>query len=557
MPKTRIADFSGLVLEVASNAARDDPNGRPHDPGSSAPLRTDVDVKTTLLKNAAANLGRLGSGWLILLIIPPLLTRSLSKPAYAAWMLVLQLGAYVAFVQGGVEAAICRFVARSEHTGDTQHQKEILTAAGLLLVLCTGLLSLTTLFGWWNMSRLFPDIPKDIAQGARTALLILGIAYCINLPMSLLGGVFQGYQKNEINALAVGIGRIVSAIGVAWVAVQHQGLVRMAAWTGLGVSVQSSLLGLWWWTTGKKPNLLPIQLRLRAVKEFAIFCSSMLVAQFSGLLITGLDLPIVAAFDFHTAGYYAAAATACNMFAVPHIAVLSTLIPVASGVTATESRERVGQILVRVTRYSTAMLCTASIALIYGMKAFLGLWLGVDYAAHTALFAVILIMAQLVRLSMFPYAIMGFGAGQQGRMLLSALGEGLVNLAFSLIAVRVYGALGVALGTLVGAVVGVLLHFWNSIPRTDSIVMDRRRLLWEGILRPLTISIPASLAALIFALILKSPVSQVAAFLVAGLGIAASQWRFTLARHERREVIELVGRYYRKVLATLQPARAS
>ena len=79
---------------------------------------------------------------------------------------------------------------------------------------------------------------------------------------------------------------------------------------------------------------------------------------------------------------------------------------------------------------------------------------------------------------------MGFAAGQQQRMLISPLGEETVNLGRSIAGAIWLGAIGVALKTLIAAIAGVLLHFVNSMPRTDSMGFSRRRLLHEGILRP-------------------------------------------------------------------------
>ena len=69
-------------------------------------------------------------------------------------------------------------------------------------------------------------------------------------------------------------------------------------------------------------------------------------------------------------------------------------------------------------------------------------------------------------------------------MLISPLGEGVVNLVCSLIGARYLGAVGVALGTLIGAVAGVLLHFLNSMPRTDRLKFNRGEFATGGILRP-------------------------------------------------------------------------
>jgi hypothetical protein len=99
-------------------------------------------------------------------------------------------------------------------------------------------------------------------------------------------------------------------------------------------------------------------------------------------------------------------------------------------------------------------------------------------------------------LTMLPYAMIGFAAGQQQRMLMSPMIEGSVNLVVSLIGVRVFGAMGVVAGTLIGAIVGVWLHFAISIPATDAITVSRRSLFWQGLFKPIACVVPAVAIAL-------------------------------------------------------------
>ena len=448
-------------------------------------------------------------------------------------MLILQLAAYLTVIQGGIEMAISRFVARAEFTGEGEHARKIIWAAGFLLVLGAGGLAIATLSASLYLDVLFPSIPYGLAASARYALLVVGLAYSINLPFSILAGAFQGHQRYEINALATSAGKMATAGGVMWTALHGGSLLAMGLWAAFGAFLQSAIYVAAWLKNRGRMILGRSRLHLRAAKEFMRFCSAMLATQFAGVLITGLDLPIVAAFDFHSAGYYAAAITACNVFLVPYTAILSTLIPVASGMTANHSPSEIGTLLLRVTRYSTALLLVMSLPLLVGMRSLLSIWLGSDYSQHTVWFAVVLVIAQLVRLAMFPYSIIGFGGGQQARMLYSAAGEALVNLALSLILVRTIGALGVAIGTLIGAFVGTCLHFGVSIPLTDCVAVDRAALFKHGIWKPLWVALPAALIGLWISRMATSAALEVASACLTAIGVALSEYYLVLTSEER------------------------
>ena len=60
-----------------------------------------------------------------------------------------------------------------------------------------------------------------------------------------------------------------------------------------------------------------------------------------------------------------------------------------------------------------------------------------------------------------------------------------------------FGAIGVAIGTLVGAFFSIGFHLLYSMPRTIGIQADRRRLLREGILQPLFCGTPLLLLGIV------------------------------------------------------------
>ena len=70
----------------------------------------DRKEKFVLLKNAMANVVRGSAAALVAILLPPFLTRLMSSEAYGAWSLVLQLSAFVGYLDFGIQTAIGRFV---------------------------------------------------------------------------------------------------------------------------------------------------------------------------------------------------------------------------------------------------------------------------------------------------------------------------------------------------------------------------------------------------------------------------------------------------------------
>jgi O-antigen/teichoic acid export membrane protein len=91
---------------------------------------------------------------------------------------------------------------------------------------------------------------------------------------------------------------------------------------------------------------------------------------------------------------------------------------------------------------------------------------------------------------MTPYSVALIGTGQQRLVILAPIMEGVTNLIASVVLGYLLGAIGVAYGTLCGAVVGVLANMFYSMPRTTAIRFDMREYLRDGLLRPITFTLP-------------------------------------------------------------------
>lgn len=487
----------------------------------------------SILRNSAANLGRIGTSWLVALFLPPILVRVLDKPTYGTWVLILQLGAYVAFLDGGIQNAIARFVGRAAAIHDNQYMSRMLSSAALVLVVIAAITAGITVVLFWNLNRWFPQIPATIAVSSRQALLAIGISLAVALPFSTFAGGFFGLQMNHVNALAGTVGRITGAAGAAWAAFHHQGLAAMALWIAGGNLLQAFLFLAAW---RRRPQLRPIRItdfHRDCVREFLHFCYAMFATQFGAILITGLDMPVVAKLDFHATAFYAVAAMAGNFISVPQGAIVSTLIPIASGISATGSPAQLGAVVMKTTRYANCILCLMALPLAFGMHLLLRYWVGADYANHALVFALILILAQFIRLTLMPYAAIGFAAGQQHRMLVSPLVEGIVNLACSILGAYLWGAIGVAVGTLIGSIAGVAIHFAVSMPRTDAMQFSRSRLAWRGIGLPVSCCAPG-VALLLYARN-SQPAYRIGLIGVAEILTALLFWMIVLAPGERRE----------------------
>lgn len=500
-----------------------------------------------LIKNAIANVVRGSAAALVAVILPPFLVRFMTTEAFGVWSLVLQLSAYTALLDFGVQTAVGRFVAHADELADTDRRDRIVSTSFALLVgsALLGALAMAALA--WQLPNLFRELPPAYYADARLALLIVGGATAIGLPASVFNGIFIGMQRNEVPAAIIGGSRIISALLLIAVAYLGGGIVAMAIVVA-GVNLLSYLVqylasrGI-----AKTVRISTHLISKPAAKELIAYCISLSIWSLAMLLISGVDTTIVAVVDFEAVGYYTIAASLITFIAGLQNALFSTLMPAAAVLDARNDHQALGLMLLAATRYGMFILLATGLPLIIGAAVILNLWVGPEYAGNSRLILQILVAANIIRLSATPYAVLLIGTGQQRILTITPIIEGLVNVCTSIVAGTLFGPIGVALGTLVGAIVAFICNLLFNMPRTRQIPIELPLYLRDGLLRPLVCGAPVcAWAALRYLVPISSP-SYGALSLVLALGLTvALVWRVGLVSAERI-----------RIKALLRPLRSS
>lgn len=146
------------------------------------------------------------------------------------------------------------------------------------------------------------------------------------------------------------------------------------------------------------------------------------------------------------------------------------------------------------TRYCTLLLSLFGLPLVFGAYPVLKLWIGRSYATQSIYFLQVLILGNVIRQLGYPYSLAVIATGKQHLATIAAIAEALVNICVSLYLVQRIGAVGVAIGTVIGALVSMGLHLTLSMRYTQSaIAISRRNFVIQGILRPLLCTTPSLL----------------------------------------------------------------
>lgn len=495
-----------------------------------------------LIKNAIANILRGGAAALVTILLPPFLTRTMPSASYGAWMLILQLSGYVGYLDFGIQTAVGRFVAHASVSGNTGQRDRIVSTSFAILTGSAGLSLLLISLLAWQLPSLFREMPSSLYNDARMALLLVGGSVAVGLPFSVFNGIFVGLQRNELPAITIGGGKLLGAVLVVLVAWISPNIVYMGVVVAIANLIMYSVQFVLYFLMIKDIKISRFFISKHTGKEIFNYCFSLSIWSFATLLVLGFDTTIVGYFDFDSVAYYSVAASLITFILGIQYALFTVLIPAAAILAAEGNDEALGSLLITTTRYSMFLLLVTGLPLIVFAQNILSSWVGSTYSAKAAILLQILVVANIVRLSALPYAMLLIGTGQQRLIIISPLVEGFSNLFSSIIAAYFLGAKGVAIGTIIGSSVGIGLNLIYNMPRTKSISANRFIYIKNGIFYPIICMGPVIGMSLLLLsdfqislrllIVLSCSSLLLASFLI---------WHWSLEQTERNIIISLVN----------------
>jgi O-antigen/teichoic acid export membrane protein len=448
----------------------------------------------TVAKNSAANVTRLAVTSLVSIVLPAYLTHHLPVKTYGAWVLILQLSAYVGYLDFGVQTAVSKYVAEYEAKQDSAGCSRCVSVALVIMLVASVLGVMLTLILAWRVPNIFRTMPDTLYHDVRLSVIYVGLSLSVSLASSVFVAIFVGLQRYQVPMVITIVSRLLFGAVICIAVASHSSLAVMGAAAGC-VNLATAFLQIAAWR--KIAHHIRVSLRLVDVtmlKRMLEYCAVLTVWSVCMLFVSGLDLTIVGHYSFSETAYYAIALSPTSFVLMIIAALMGPLLPATSALSVQRSGTQMGSILLRSTRYATGVLFLTGLPFFVVGYLILRVWVGAVYALHSVQLLRILVLANIIRSMCSPYATMVVATCRQRVATAAAVTEGIVNLASSVWLVQHIGALGVALGTLLGAVAGVAMHFAVSMRYTQAtLTISRLQLFVQGMLRPAAIAIPSIL----------------------------------------------------------------
>lgn len=443
-------------------------------------------VRNLLIKNAFANVvGGAGSA-VFNFLLPALVVKHLGQMEFSVWNLALQVIVYLQLFGFGVQNVIIRFIAHGNELNDVADQRNTIQA-GLMLVTGFVAVAIVAVGGLvWFYPLLFPRVSAGLTSEFRTAIAVLGLSAVWQLYALIPTGVFIGLHRNIIAVGGQLLVRLFSLFAL-WLALNEgahlAGLAWILALCG-GLLVPLNVVAMYRWTKPLLSNFGPYH--RQRLREMLHACGSLTVWNIAMLFVNGIDLVVVGHFDFHKVSAYSLAVTAVTILVGVLQAVMSPMIAIGAKLHANLStRNQMPALVIRTTQYAVLILGVSLVCVLAFGKWALGFWIPVAYVQDVYVLLAVLLVANVVRNSAAPYAFLLVATGLQKYVLFPAMLEAGVNLIASLMLVVRYGAVGVALGTLIGGAVGVCANFWIGFGKSRELVPSTSVYILQGLLLPL------------------------------------------------------------------------
>jgi O-antigen/teichoic acid export membrane protein len=498
-------------------------------------------VIRSLAKNSAASLARLGFTSLVAIFLPAYLTHRLPVAIYGAWVLILQLAAYVSYLDLGVQTAVSKYIAEYEAKKDLDGCRRC-ASVGLAIMVGACIVGILLTLGLaWFVPRLFRTMPAEMYRDVRISVVLVGVSLSLNLVASIFSAIFMGLQRYEIPMLTTVASKLLYGLAVCLSVYFHTSLAVMGAGVAAANLAGALIQVIAWKRLANHVRVTLNEIDRGMLRQMLRYCAVLTIWSACMLIVSGIDLTIVGHYDFGQTAFYSIAISPTNFVLMLIGSLLGPLLPATSALNTKRTPEQMGDLLLRATRYATVILLATGLPALVGGYWLLRLWVGPIYALYSVRYLRILLLANIVRNLCAPYATVICAVGKQDAAIVTALSEAAVNLGGSIYLASRLGAIGVAFGTLLGSLVSVALHFVITMRLTNRILaISRARLFMKGLVQPAVMSVPSVIALFIGYSPLHMTLKPESAILWC-LSTFAFAWFGSLNLKERNDVMRFAG----------------
>lgn len=396
--------------------------------------------------------------------LTPFILHRLGDTQFGLWALVGSVVGQGELLDLGIRAALTKYVAEHYSRGNHEYLRHLI-ATSLWLYCGLGLLAFALAA---LLAPLFPhlfNVPLSQQATATAVVLLMGVQIGIALPGAAPAAVLWGMHRyGLVNALIV-TSTVVSAAITFVVLLAGGDLIAMLAAT-IPLPFVMLILGMYL-LRRIAPELWPhwLDARRELFRSVLSFSGATFIIETAFSLQTKTDEVVIgAALPISAVSPYSIAR---RLSGVPQMVAQQTvgsLLPIAAELHAEGAAERLRALYLSASRITLAICIPLSAVLIALAAPLLALWVGPEYSRYSPI-VVILALAGLAEISHWPGGLILQGIARHRLLALAYICAAFANLGISILLVRSYGLIGVALGTLIPSTALSVCFVWPYAAR--------------------------------------------------------------------------------------------
>ena len=411
--------------------------------------------------NLLATWGDYAMGVLVCLVLMPFVLHTLGDETYGVWLFINSIAGYSGLLNLGFGETISRYVATYHARKENERLNQVVNGIGAVYASMGFVAALIAVLLALVAPRLHEWGGESLME-VRWVLVVLGLNTAIGITGSVFGGVLVGIQRFDIERGMILLSGIVRFFLTIFLLNERHGLLTLALIFLTITSVENA--GYVLFAFRKVPTLAIGRRHLSwpVLKECFSFSGFAFLHNVAQRVIWATD-SIVIGFILGAEAIvpYFIASRLSEFISRPVTCIGMVMMPRAGQLHANEDTERLQSLLTKGVGLAFVLMMGFFIGAGFFGKALIGVWVGPGYVQSHQLLLVLL-GARIVSTPLEVIRSMLFGMGRVRVPALLYVAEAIGNLGLTLILIRPFGLMGVALGTAVPLVVielGFLLPY--------------------------------------------------------------------------------------------------
>jgi O-antigen/teichoic acid export membrane protein len=396
----------------------------------------------------------------------------------------------------GIGASVIRYVAKYQALNERKNLNSIISTAFIIYSFIGILALILTVFIAFHLETLV-NIPHEYLRACKIATLITGINIAIGFPFGVFTAVLYGIQRYDIT----------NAIGILTLLLRA-GLVIYFLGNGFGIIALSMILLadsltlylLCFYFSRRQVAALRISLNsvnmdsLKVILNYSFFVFLSLIA--GRIIFQTYSLVIGYFLSVGMITYFAIAANLTQYLRSGVIAMTNPFTSATSDLEAKKDLLNVQNLLMSWTRYLLILSLPAGIIMATLGKPFISFWMGEKYSHISGTILIILVSSQVLGFPAYLSGAILRGIEKHKFVGYAVILEAISNLILSILLIKGYGLIGVALGSAIPLIIRQLLATPLYICKQLKITLTDYII--KAYLPPLLSSIPCLLICIIF-----------------------------------------------------------